>query len=424
MTSEPNGAPSCGCPEFRASRRTFIKGLGAAFGSAVVTGVVGDVFTQTAFGATSGGNVLVVLSLRGGADGLSMVVPHGDPGYAAARPSIAIPTDRLVAADAMFGLHPQFAPLVPMWEAGRFGAVHAVGLPQPNRSHFSAMEVVEDADPSSAERRGWINRVVGLIGDGGPDQALQIGSSLAPTSLVGPAPAMAVSRLADIKLPGDNDPDFQAAQRRALSSMWTGVRGPMGRAVAATLSTTIELADLAADDGPPLNGASYPDGYLAQALRQTARLVRADLGTSVVTLDLGDWDHHTELGTLQWGLMRRNVADLAGSLAAFFTDLGALGDKVTVVTISEFGRRVEENGNYGVEHGYGNAMLLLGAGVRGGQVHAQWPGLSAASLIEGDLQVTRDYRSVLAEVIRSRFPAASVPAVFPGFTPEPVGAMH
>jgi len=421
MTTEPS---SCGCPDYRASRRTFLKGMGAAFGSVVASGMVGNVFSQAAFGAGSGSNVLVVLSLRGGADGLSMVVPHGDPGYAEARPRIAVPTGSLLAKDAMFGLHPEFAPLVPMWEAGRFGAVQAVGLPAPNHSHFSAMQVVEDADPGSAERRGWINRMVGLIGDGGPDQAIQIGSSVAPTSLVGPASTMAVRQLADIKLPGGSDAAFQASQRRALETMWRGVRGPMGKAVSATLRTTVELADLAGDDSPPANGASYPDGDLSAAFRQTARLIRAGLGTSVVTLDYGDWDHHTDLGTLQSGLLRRNVREMAGALAAFFDDLGALGDRVTVVTISEFGRCVAENGNNGVDHGYGNAMLLLGGGVVGGQVHGKWPGLEHASHGQDDLHVTCDYRSVLSEVIASRFPEASVPSIFPRFTPEAVGVMR
>lgn len=425
MTSDATDPSPCGCPEFRSSRRSFLRGLGGALGSVVVSGVIGDVFSQTAFGATTSGNVLVVLSLRGGSDGLSMVVPHGDPGYAAARSTLAVPSGSLLVPDAMFGLHPKFAPLVPMWQQGRFGAVHAVGLPQPNRSHFSAMEAVEDADPGSAERRGWINRMVGLVGDGGPDEAMQIGSSLPPTALIGPAPTMAVQQLSDITLPGDSNPAFQAAQRRAMESLWLGRRGPMARAVDATLTTTVELADLAADAGPPQNGADYPASYLAQALRQTAKLVRARLGTSVVTLDFGDWDHHVDLGTLEWGLMQRNVGQMAGALAAFFTDLGPLADTVTVVTISEFGRRVGENGS-GLDHGYGNCMLLLGGGVRGGQVHVHnsWPGLAGSELVEGDLGVTADYRSVLAEVIESRFPDTSLASIFPGFVRETLGTMQ
>jgi len=421
--AEPDGT-DCGCRDFRTSRRRFLSGLTASAGAAVVTGLVGDVFTQASFAATTGGNVLVVLSLRGGSDGLSLVVPHGDPAYAALRPGIAVPTSRLIARDALFGLHPGFAPLEPLWAAGRFGAVQAVGLAQPNRSHFSAMEAVEDADPGSSARVGWINRMVGLTGTGLPYGAVQLGSSLAPTALVGPTPAIAVRQLSDIALPGGDDVDFQARVRRSLGSMWTGNASPMGRAVASTLTTTAQLTTLAQADDPPQGGATYPSGDLASALRQTARLVRADVGTQVVTLDFGSWDMHTDLGTTDWGEMQDMVDGLARSLQAFFTDLGALGDRVTVVTISEFGRTARENGNYGTDHGYGNALLLLGAGVRGGQVHGRWPGLSAEETVDGDLAVTHDYRSVLAEVIASRFPGASLPQVFPGFSPATVGAMR
>ncbi len=420
--ARPDGS-DCGCPDFHGSRRRFLAGLTAGAGAAVVTGLVGDVFTQASFAATTGGNVLVVLSLRGGSDGLSLVVPHGDPAYAALRPGIAVPTGRLVAKDALFGLHPGFAPLERMWTSGRFGAVQAVGLAQPNRSHFSAMESVEDADPGSSARIGWINRMVGLTGTGLPYGAVQLGSSLAPTALVGPAPTIAVGQLRDIALPFADDPARQARVRRSLRSMWDGNTSPMGRAMASTLTTTAQLSTIAQADDPPQGGAQYPGGDLASALRQTARLVRADVGTQVVTLDFGSWDMHTDLGTTDWGEMQAMVDTLARSLQAFFTDLGSLGDRVTVVTISEFGRTARENGNYGTDHGYGNAMLLLGGGVRGGQVHGQWPGLSAAQTVDGDLAVTRDYRSVLAEVIARRFPGASVPQVFPGFSPEPVDVM-
>lgn len=311
-----------------------------------------------------------------------------------------------------------------MWAAGRFGAVQAVGLPQPNRSHFSAMEAVEDADPGSSARVGWINRMVGLTGAGVPQQAVQVGSSLAPTSLVGPAPGIAVSELGDIALPGGDDLDIQQRVRRSLQSMWGTDTSLMGRAMASTLVTTQQLAGLAQGDDAAQNGATYPGGDLAAALRQTARLVRADVGTQVVTLDFGSWDMHTDLGTTDWGEMQRMVDTIARSLAAFFTDLGDLGDTVTVVTISEFGRTARENGNHGADHGYGNAMLVLGGGVRGGQVHGQWPGLGADARVDDDLAVTRDYRSVLAEVIAARLPGASLAQVFPGFTAEPVGVMR
>lgn len=421
MTTPDDAA--CGCPDFRTSRRTFLKGMGAVAGAGVCTSLVGDVFTEAHGGATKGGSVLVVLSLRGGSDGLSLVVPHGDPGYTTARPTIAVPSGSLLVQDELFGLHPGFAPLEQMWKDGAFGAVQAVGMPQPDRSHFSAMERVENADPGSPDRVGWINRMVGLTGTGVPNQALQLGTPMAPTALFGSAETMAVAGLSNLSLLGQAPIEIEDRTRAALEHLWTGDTSLLGRTMASTLKATRDLAPLARSTEPVQNGATYPDGDLAESLQQTARLIRADVGTQVVTVDYGSWDHHTDLGTVEDGELHSMVQTMSESLAAFFTDLGADADRVTVVTISEFGRTISENGSAGAEHGYGNCMLLLGAGVKGGQVHGRWPGLGTAELVDGDLAVSLDYRSVFAEIVAKRFPDASLPQVFPDFKPETVGAM-
>jgi len=220
--TNPTAADACGCSDYRVSRRALLRGAAAFTGAAVTTSLMGDVFTQTAFGNVAGGNVLVVVSLRGGADALSLVVPHGDQAYAAARPHIGIPTGTLLAKDSMFGLHPALAPLAPMWDAGTFGAVHAVGMPQPNRSHFAAMEEVEDADPGSAERRGWINRMVGLMGDPDPVRGMQLGDGVVPTALYGEQPTVALTNYSSLKLPGATG-SWAAPTRQSLTSAWTGV---------------------------------------------------------------------------------------------------------------------------------------------------------------------------------------------------------
>lgn len=420
----PPGAPTaCGCPDFTVSRRRLLGGLGAAAGAGVVTSVLGDVQRQVAFGATGDRNVLVVLSLRGGADGLSLVVPHGEAALSVLRPRIGVPKESLLAKDSMFGLHPSFKPLLRMWRAGTFGAVHAVGLPQPNRSHFQAMEAIEDADPGAPERRGWINRLVGLGGASNPAEAVQLGDTMIPTSLYGPEPVMGLKSLADLSLAGTDDADTRRRRRRALHGLWDGAPGALGQGVRAALSTTESLDYLAAP-ARSLNGASYPVGDLGDSMAQTAKLIRADVGTRVVTLDCGSWDMHTQLGTLDRGAMQTMVAELAGSLAAFFTDLGDLSARVTVVTVSEFGRRVAENGAGGLDHGYGNCMLLLGAGVKGGTVHGSWPGIGAHNLLDGDLSVTHDYRSVLTEVLRARFPDLDATKVFPDFSAKRIGTMR
>jgi uncharacterized protein (DUF1501 family) len=424
----------CGCPDFRLSRRQFLATTGAAAGVLTAGSLFGDAFRQVAYGAPTGGNAVVVLSCRGGSDGLSLVVPrHADDRARldSLRPSIAVPDSSLVAADGDFGLHPELAPLVPMWLGGSFGAVHAVGLPAPNRSHFDAMEVLEDADPGSSARSGWINRMIGLDSSSVPEDAVQLGSALLPTSLVGTAPSLGAPTLASL-----NVADFgtgAAARRQALRQIWAGDTSPLGDSVRTTMDTADRLEPVAQAADPDAAGGStvhldaYPKGPLQEVLANTAALIRADVGTRVVTIDYGEWDMHTGLGEgdrdPSKGLMAEQVRHLAGALSAFFTDLGSAASRVTVVTISEFGRRVEENGDHGVDHGYGNAMLLLGAGVNGGQVHGPWPGL--ADLNDGDLATRTDYRSVLWEVLASRFPevSGSRAQVFPGFVPETIGSM-
>jgi uncharacterized protein (DUF1501 family) len=417
--------PSC-CAEFERqsglSRRSFLKRSAVVSGGLVATQVFGDALLQSAWGATTGSNVLVVLSLRGGIDGLGMVVPHGDPGYAAARPSTAVPKSTLVAADAMFGLHPKMAPLLPFWTSGELAAIQAVGLPVPNRSHFSAIEEVEDADPGSAIRSGWINRMIGLNTRSDDLEAVQIGDNILPSSLVGPENALAAESLDDLQVPGLDNPTRRYA---SLDTTWAGVPGPLG--VAAREATAISKGPGAAVKAVPASTVTYPGAWpasdLADALKAAARLIRADVGTDVITIDYGSWDLHNNYGTVEWGMMQNLIDGFAGNLAAFLTDLGDLRSRVTIVTISEFGRRVAENGNKGFDHGWGNMMLVAGGGVKGGRYYGSWPGIGAAQLSDGDLKVTTDYRDVLGEVVNRRFPDRSIATLFPGLSYSPVGFM-
>ncbi|MDP3967021.1 MAG: DUF1501 domain-containing protein [Nocardioides sp.] len=430
MTTGPTSVPASCCDDFARvtlDRRRFLAGLAGAGAAGAVTSVFGDAVRQTSYAATTGGNVLVVISFRGGIDGLGLVVPHGDPGYAAARPTIKVPTAALVAGDGFFGMHPAMQPLAWAFEAGELAAVHAVGMPAPNRSHFSAMEQVEDADPTSSERRGWINRMVGLDVGGDPLEAVHLGSGVAPTSLSGRSPHVAAGRLDEIGLVGADGED-RVRRNRQLRTMWKGVPGPLGVAARSTLTTARRASAVASASYTPRNGVTYPTAWpgkdLAMALQDTAQLIRADLGTEVVSIDFGSWDMHADYGTPNGGDMTRMVRAFAEGLDAFLRDLGALRSRVTVATISEFGRRVAENGNRGLDHGWGNVMLLAGGGVKGGQYHGSWPGLGAGTLIAGDLAVTTDYRDVLGEVVARRFPTRPVDKVFPGHRYRPVGVMR
>jgi uncharacterized protein (DUF1501 family) len=418
----------CGCPDFartRMSRRRLLGTAAAGAGALVGAQMVGGAFLQVAYGGTPGSNVVVVLSLRGGADGLSMVVPRGvDHDHLAAyRPSIVVPESTLLGADPRFGLHPALGDLLPMWDAGTFGAVHAVGLPAPNRSHFEAMEEVEDADPGSTARVGWINRLIGIDPAAAPQDAVSLGSTLLSTQMVGPAPVLGAYRVADLSLADVGT--TAGARRTSLRTMWSHDRSVLGDGVRLAVRSTGTLAPLVNSADDTVHVGDYPPGPLAEVLANASALIRADVGTRVVAVDYGDWDMHEGVGQVDGGWMFDHLRHFAGALKAFFTDLGSHASRVTVVTISEFGRRLEENGDGGLDHGYGNAMLVLGAGVSGGAVHGAWPGLAAADLEDGDLAMRQDFRSVLWEVMSHRFPdiSGSRALLFPGFTPEDVGVM-
>lgn len=414
-SSSPLSGDPC-CAEYAAvSRRGFIGGAMALAGT---TSVIGSaVLTASPATAAAGGNVLVVLSMRGAADGMSLVVPHSDPNYYAARPGIAVAPDSLLVRNAMFGLHPSLAPLLPLWQAGKMATVHAAGLPVANRSHFSAMEELEDAAPGSSARVGWLNRMVGTTPGSGALQGFAVGSGVVPTSLVGPESSLSAGRVDDVSFAGDDQWDADHGRMPSLHTMWdtdsstlgTGMRaafGAVGSFTPATLTTD--------------QRASFPNGDLGEALSTASRVVRGDVGVEVITVDHGNWDMHTDIGNLTWGRMKNNATELAAGIAAFFTDLGPAASRVTLVALSEFGRRVRVNSNGGLDHGFGSVMMAFGAGVTGGY-YGRWPGVSTTE--DADLLVTTDYRDVLADVVAARF-NASIPTVFPGLQRTSVGFMR
>jgi uncharacterized protein (DUF1501 family) len=402
------------CDEYAAmaiSRRGLLGGAVALAGASTMVG--GAVVTASPARAESASSVLVVLSLRGAADGLSLVVPHADPVYYAARPTIAIPPAALLEPDGFFGLHPAMGDLVPLWKANKVAAVHATGLPVANRSHFAAMEEMEDADPGSHERVGWLNRLVSGTPGTSPLQGFSAGSSTIPTSLLGPAATMSADRVDDVELPG-NDEDGRRAE--SLRIMWNSERSTLGRSMRTTFEAIGAFgAAQAAED----HRDTYPGGSLGDSLATAAQIIRGDVGVEVITVDQGDWDMHTDMGRPDGGWMWNNARELASAIAAFFADLGTQESKVTLVTLSEFGRRVVENDSNGTDHGYGNVMFVAGAGVQGGY-HGRWPGL--ANSYEADLAVTTDYRQVLADIVSRRF-NASVAKVFPGLRWQSTGVM-
>ena len=423
-TQMTSATKECGCPAGPdLSRRSFLKAAGVA---GIVAGLASEgMFTRMAFADTPySGDVLVVLSLRGGFDSLQAIVPTGDQDYAGWRPNIAIPQGQLLPLEGIFGMHPAMGSLKPFFDSGDLGVIHAVGMAEPNRSHFSAMEEMERAAPGSHLRTGWLDRVLGLRDTGTAFQATQLGSNTASSAFIGPSQELAMWSVDSFELSGAWDAAELAKWTTALGGLHADAPEMLQSPATTALNAIGTAANLQAAGYTPTYPAQYPDSGLGDALKDVARLIKADVGLQVAAVDYGDWDMHVDQGTFDAGWMHDHLTELSDALAAFATDLGAGLDNVTLVTLTEFGRRVEENGSGGTDHGYGQAVLMLGGGVKGGHVHGSWPGLAPGDLIDGDLNATTDYRLVLAEVLEKRCGASTVADIFPDIGSDRPGVVN
>ena len=424
-TAAPQTRP-CGCPEgVRAaavSRRTLLAAAGALGAAATVAGLSGpDFATSLAFAGTRyTGDTLVVLSLRGGCDGLSFVVPVGEPDYYRARPNIAVPASRTLRLDAMFGLHPALRPLKPIWDARHLAIVQAVGQQHPTRSHFSAMEQMENAAPGSHLRTGWLDRMIGVGGHPETFSGVTVGSASAPSSMMGPNPELSMRSVDEFKLSSVRKKGDEQKWTKLLTALYKGAPATLAAPMTATLHALSATSQLTAAGYRPANGAHYPNSGAGAALRDVARLVKAGLGLRAATVDVGDWDMHVDVGRSDKGWMFAKLTDLGQALAAFWTDLGSHQGKVSLVTLSEFGRRVEENASGGLDHGLGNISFVMGGHVNGGRMYGRWPGLASSQLINGDVAGLTDYRTILAELLEKRT-HTSTRDVFPGLDSSRLG---
>lgn len=372
------------------------------------------------------GDLLVCVFLRGGMDGLNAVVPHAETAYYDARPTLAVPEPRpgddqaAIELDDRFSLHPALRPLKDLYDAGDLAIVHACGSPDPTHSHFDAMDYMERGTPGEKSiPTGWLARHLQTAAweNPSPFRAVGMGGVL-QASLRGPVPAAALRSIAEFHLPGN--PEAVAVIQQALASLYAAPppEDPLLSDLASQAATTFEAMDMLARLDPetytPANGAVYPEDEFGQALSQVALLAKAEVGLEVACVDLGGWDTHVQQGARE-GRMPGLLATLAAGLAAFYQDMGDRMKDVTVVTMSEFGRRVAENGGGGTDHGHGNVMFLLGGGLRGGRVYGQWPGLAPEALYgPGDLAVTTDFRDVLAEILARRVGNDRLEDIFPG----------
>ncbi len=404
------------------TRRVFMKNSALAV---VGTAVIPSFLTRAAYAdLTEGGKKrMVVLFQRGAADGLNIVIPHGDPIYYQLRPTINIPQNAVIDLDGYFGLHPSMAAFKPLWDTKQLAIVHASGSPDETRSHFDAQDYMESGTPGvKSTDDGWLNRAMACDHSkdekDSPFRAVALGTSL-PRALAGAYPAVAVSNINDFGVGNARNP-MSAGLSNSFESMYAG---SVDTVLHGTGKETFDAVKMlkAADPSKytPVNGANYPRGRFGDSLKQVAQLLKADLGVEVAFADIGGWDHHVNEGNTQ-GQIANITREFSQAIAAFWTDIGDLGNDTVLVTMSEFGRTAKENGTRGTDHGHANVMFVLGGPVKGGKVYGRWPGLDQRHLYEGrDLEVTTDFRTVLSEGLYNHMGNHELAKVFPGFDADP-----
>jgi len=359
--------------------------------------------------------LLVAIFQRGAVDGLNMIVPHGETDYYRLRPTIAIPRPggeamgSAIDLDGFFGLHPSMAPLKPLWDNHSLAVVHACGSPDNTRSHFDAQDYMESATPGlKATRDGWLNRYLQVSSEErNPLRGVALARTM-PRSLEGGAPALAIGSVDEFGVRGT---------AAAFESQYEGASDPLLRAAGHDAFAAMRtLRQAAGSPYRPDHGAEYPQTPFGKALAEIARLAKADVGLEVAFTELGNWDHHVNEGSVN-GQIATRLGEFSRGLAALAADLGDRMADTVIVTMSEFGRAVAENGNRGTDHGHGNAMILIGGNVRGG-VHGKWPGLADGHRFEGrDLAVTTDFRDVFTEIVTAHMSVSrdGLSRIFPGF---------
>ena len=366
--------------------------------------------------------ILVAIFQRGAADGLNVVVPHGEKAYYDLRPTIAIPRptsdpgkrdDAALDLDGFFGLHPSLAPLKPLFDQRHLAIVDAVGSPDPTRSHFDAQDYMESGTPGrKATEDGWMNRALPkAAGKVSPVRAVSLGPVL-PRAMRGGMPAVAMQTIEGFQV-------RNAEAARQFEQLYTASKDPLLQAAGReTFEAVAMLQGIQRQKYTPAAGADYPRGRFGQALQQIAQLIKSDVGVEMAFADIGGWDHHVnELGPRPGvGVLPNLLREYGQALSAFWNDMGDRMNDVVVVTMSEFGRTARENANRGTDHGRANSMFVMGGAVKGGKVYGQWPGLDDSHLYENrDLAVTTDFRDVFAEILETRMGISNLQPVFPGY---------
>ncbi len=404
------------------SRRGFMKnGALALIGTSVIPGFLVRSVMAEVTTAIASKKKLVVIFQRGAADGLNVVIPHAEQNYYAMRPTIAVPKNQVLDLDGFFGLHPAIASFKPLYDQGHLAIVHAAGSPDSTRSHFDAQDYMESGTPGiKTTQDGWLNRALQVGPHPGKTtafRAVALGSQV-PRTLQGKLPAIAINNLSEFSVGGRGPQTspisnaFEAMYDESTDAMLHGTGGETFEAL-----RMLKAAD--PNRYQPAAGVEYPKSPFGSSMKQIAQLMKANLGVEAAFSDIGGWDTHQNQGSVD-GQLANRLKDFSNTIAAFWKDMGAEAEDVTLVTMSEFGRTARQNGTGGTDHGHANVMFVLGGGVRGGKVYGRWPGLANEQLNEGrDLTVTTDFRSILGEAAYKTVGARDLDVVFPGASIKP-----
>jgi uncharacterized protein (DUF1501 family) len=406
------------------SRRLFLKsgGVVAAGFAATPSFLLRAAFSQSPQpGRTGDAPVLVAVFQRGAADGISVVVPFGDKNYRRLRPQIAVAEPRgqdpesAIDLDGFFGLHPALSMMKPLYDEGNLAIVHAVGSPHSTRSHFDAQDYMESGTPGQkGVADGWMNRYLQRhsSSNDSPFRAVALTSNT-PRTLIGPAPTVAITRITDFGIrAGRASSGFSGAFEAMYGS---SLRTPLDEGGKETFEAVNMLRSANPTQYASANGAQYPASQFGQALLQIAQLVKANVGMQVAFAEVGGWDTHANQGGAR-GQLANRLGEFGQGIAALHRDLGDRMRNIVVLTMTEFGRSVRQNGSGGTDHGHASCLFVSGGPARGGKVYGEWPGLAPEQLYEGrDLALTTDFRDVFIEVLAGHMGARDVNGIFPGY---------
>jgi uncharacterized protein (DUF1501 family) len=401
------------------TRRAFMKGGAMALvGTSAVPSFLRRTVLAQATSAQAQGKKLVVIFQRGAADGLNIVVPHAEPDYYRLRPTIAVPKDQLIDLDGFFGLHPAMQSFKPLFDQGHLAMVQAAGSPDTTRSHFDAQDFMESGTPGvKATTDGWLNRALQAedlhrAGNHSAFRAVALGAQV-PRTLDGKIAAVAVNRLQDFTVAGKNpnaapiSAAFEAMYADSVDAVLHGTGKETFEAV-----KMLKATDQA--HYQPASGARYPNGAFGDSMKQIAQLLKSNLGVEAAFTDLGGWDTHQNQGSVD-GQLANSLRTFSEGISAFWTDMGNEPENIVLLTMSEFGRTVHQNGTGGTDHGHANVMFVLGGKVKGGKVYGRWPGMAPEQLYQNrDLAITTDFRQVLGEAAFKTVGARNLDLVFPG----------